>query len=556
MTNLHQFQQFVTAQQRVTCQVQLRGAVCWASPGGGRIVLQDDSGAAVVETDPQGPVVRPGDVVTLEGSCTGMDEGGCFSLVKTLVVSNDRNLAWRQKSGEVFLNQGKNPFRVAWFNRENKGTLKVFYEGPGFTRQPIPDAVLFQSALRSGTAMPVLSSGVRWRSYEGTWLQLPPFDRLRPSNEGDAANFDLGVRSRQNFVALGFEGWLEASQPGVYKFTVGSAGGSQLSIGLPRLQVVASASLPVPQPVKLGQILTAPSAGFWAELEGRVDFLSRGEAGEMTLALSSTTGRLRAEIADGARVSAELKPGSRVRLRGVCWSALTLDEQRIPGVFWSPDSEHVELLASGPWLPAGGAEKEPGHLPVLTAITQIKLLKREEAMRGYPVKIRGVITWSSKMEGVVLQDAGAGIFVEGLTVEDSYHLRLGEYWEVEGVTVAMFSPLVRARRAVRLGHGVMPEPVQPTRDQLMNGSLDTHYVELRGIATAVESNRVTLLTSAGKIQAHLSETAPGEIQRHEGALVRIRGCLWAVKDEVTHVFKPGEGGCRVFRVSGHGKLRG
>ena len=502
-------------------------------------MLQDDSGAAVVETDPQGPVVHGGDVVALEGSCTGIGGGEGFSIGNTLVVNNDRIHPWQERSGEVFLNQGKHPLRLAWFNRTNTEALQVFYEGPGLARQPIPDAALSQGGLRAGDVTPALSPGVRWHSYEGKWWQVPAFARLRPCKEGTAANFDLDVRSRQEFVALCFEGWLEVPQAGVYRFTTGSSGGSQLSIGLPRLKVLGRAPLPAAQRVKLGQILTAEPAGFWGEVEGQVDFLSRGEAGGLTLALSSATGRLRVEIADGARVSLELTPGSRVRLRGVCWSASTLDEQRIPGVFWAPDSEHLELLALAPRPPAGGTETESGHLPMLTSIAEIKHLRREEAMRGYPVTIRGVITWSDRT-AVVLQDMTSGIFVDEVEVNDSYHLRLGEYWEVEGVTMAQFSPMVRARRAVRLGRGVMPEPVQPTWDQLMNGSLDTHYVELRGIATAVESNRVTLLTSGGKIQAQLSETAPGNIQQHEGALVRIRGCLWAVKDEVTHVVKLGE----------------
>jgi signal transduction histidine kinase len=539
VTNLHQFQQLAAAQQRFTSQVRLRGVICWASPGRNRVVLQDESGAAVVEADPQGPAARGGDVVTVEGMCTGVGGGEGFSIGKTLVVNNDRIRPWQEKSGEVFLNQGKHPFRVAWFNRTNTEALRVSCEGPGIARQAIPDAVLFQSALRAGEATPALSPGVRWRSYEGKWWQLPAFDRLRPCREGIAANFDPGVRSRDAFVALCFDGWLAVAQAGVYTFTVGSAGGSQLYIGLPQLKVVGSGALPAARRVKLGQILTAEPAGFWAEVEGQVDFLSRGESGELTLALSSGTGRLRVEIADAARASPELMPGSRVRLHGVCWSASTLDEQRIPGVFWVSDSEHVEVLATVPRPPVDGTETESGQLPVLTTIVEIKHLKREEAMRGYPVKIRGVITWSDRT-AVVLQDTTSGIFVDEVEVNDSYHLRLGEHWEVEGVTVAQFSPMVRARRAVRLGRGVMPEPVQPTWDQLMNGSLDAHYVELRGIATAVESNRVTLLTSGGKIQAQLSETAPEQIQPHAGALIRVRGCLWAVKDEVTHVFKIGE----------------
>ncbi len=525
MTNLHQFHQLTAAEQRATAQVRLRGVVCWTSPARDHVVLQDDSGVAVMEADPQGPVVREGDVVTVEGSCTAIGGGEGFSLGPTLVVNNDRIHPRREISGEVFLSKGKHPFRVAWFNRTNADTLEVCYAGPGLPRRPIPDAAL--------------APGLRWRSYEGRWWQVPAFDRLRPCKEGTAANFDLGVRSRDEFVALCFDGRLDVPQAGLYQFTTASAGGSQLFIGLPQLKVVGHAPPPAPRQVGLGQILTAAPAGFWAEAEGKVDFLSQRPGGGVTLALSSGTGRLGAEIAQGEPMPPGLVPGSRVRLKGVCWSASTLEEQTIPGLFWVPDLEHVAVLAPAPRPAAGTTEADAAQRPVLTTVAEIKHLKREEAMRGYPVRIRGVVTWSDRT-AVVLQDATSGIFVDEVELDDSYHLRLGEDWEVEGVTVAQFSPMVHARRVARFGRGVMPEPVQPTWDQLINGSLDTHYVELRGVATAVASNRVTLLTSGGKIQAQLPETPPEEIQPHEGALIRIRGCLWAVKDEVTHVVRIGE----------------
>ncbi len=539
VTNLHDFQQMAAVEQRVTAAVKLRGVVCWASPGRDQVVFQDDSGVALLEVDPQGPAIRRGDVVTVEGNCTGIGGGEGFRIGKALVVNNDRLHPWQERSGEVLLSQGRHPFQVGWFGRGGTNALRVFIAGPGLPRQEIPESALFQAAVSSGEVSPVLSPGVRWRSYEGAWWQIPDFDRLRPSKEGIASKLDLAVRSRDEYVAVSFDGWLEAFQAGVYTFTTASAGGSHLFVGLPQVQVVGKMAQPAARRVSLGQVLPPEPAGFWAEVEGTVDFLSRQEVGGFNLAVSSGTGRLRVRIADGTDASPELAPGSRIRLTGVGWSASTLDEQRIAGVFWVPDAQHIEVLAGAPQPPVGGAEMESSQLPTLTRVAEVKHLKREEAMRGYPVRVRGVVTWSDR-SAVVLQDTTSGIFVDQVDLDDSYHLRLGELWEVEGVTVAQFSPMILAKRVTQLGRGVMPEPVQPTWDQLMNGSLDTHYVELRGIATAVESNRVTLLTSGGKIQAQLSETPPAEIQRHEGALVRIRGCLWAVKDEVTHVFRIGE----------------
>lgn len=548
VTNLHQFQRLAAVAQRVTAPVQLRGVVCWIAPGGDLIVLQDASGAALLEADPFGPVLHPGDVVAVEGLTTGTEGVDGFRMGKTLVVNNDRIRAWQESSGAVFLNPGSHPFRVGWFGRGGTNALRVQYAGPGLEQQVIPNSALSHLSDAPAAAPRTLAPGVRWRSFLGAWWQMPEFDRLRPHEQGVVGNFDLGVRSRDEYVALCYDGWLEVSKAGVYTFTVASAGGSQLRIGLPQVAVVGHAALPAPQRVGLGQILAPEPAGFWAEAEGRVDYVSRRADGGATLTLRSDTGMLRAEVIAGSGVWPEGMSYSRVRLTGICWSAATLDDQHIPGVLWVPGPEQIQILAEAPRTFADDVGREPDQPPATASITTIKHLKREAAMQGYPVKIRGVVTWAERT-AVVVQDSTAGIFVDEVEVNDSCHDRLGEHWEVEGITVAQFSPMIRARRVQRLGRGVLPEPARPTWDQLMNGSLDTHYVELRGVATAVESNRVTLLTGGGKVQAHLPDTSVEDLRSHEGALIRIRGCLWAVKDEVTHVFKIGEVQIRAARIN-------
>lgn len=177
--------------------------------------------------------------------------------------------------------------------------------------------------------------------------------------------------------------------------------------------------------------------------------------------------------------------------------------------------------------------------PLLTTVEEIKRLKHDQALRGYPVHVRGVITWSAG-SAVVIQDTTAGIFVSEVPVADADGLREGEYWDIQGITAAQFSPMILARKVLRLGLGTLPEPLRPTWDQLINGSLDTQYVEVKGIVTAVRSNLVTLLTHGGTIQLDLPEKSPQELTPYEGTLVRVRGCLWAVKDNTTHVFKIGE----------------
>jgi signal transduction histidine kinase len=178
-------------------------------------------------------------------------------------------------------------------------------------------------------------------------------------------------------------------------------------------------------------------------------------------------------------------------------------------------------------------------LPILTTAEAIKRLQRDEALRGYPVKLQGVVTWVGG-SGFVIQDSTMGIFSEAVSSESAQGVHAGEYLEVEGVTTAQFSPMVLARRIVHMGLGTFPDPIRPTWDQLMNGTLDTQYAEIQGIVTAVEGRTMTLLTHDGKLQVDLPEQQNNELRGYADALIRLRGCLWAVKDEDTHKLVPGE----------------
>jgi signal transduction histidine kinase len=93
-----------------------------------------------------------------------------------------------------------------------------------------------------------------------------------------------------------------------------------------------------------------------------------------------------------------------------------------------------------------------------------------------------------------------------------------------------------------LGGGDLPEPVAPSWHQLMNGSLDAQYVEIQGILTSVQTNGVILLTPDGRIETDIRAVGfeLKDLARHEDALIRVRGCLFATWDYVTHRVKVGE----------------
>jgi signal transduction histidine kinase len=219
-----------------------------------------------------------------------------------------------------------------------------------------------------------------------------------------------------------------------------------------------------------------------------------------------------------------------------------------------PDGTQIEAL--GRWsrngtnvlLRGGFCREIPAvpSLPLLTTVDQVKRLSRAEAERGYPVKIRGVVT-TILDSGFFIQDATWGIYARWWPPAETEPPRVGDYWEVEGTTFVEFAPNIRVRRASRLGVGTLPEPLHPTWDQLINGSLDTQFVEVQGVVTAVESDVLSILTPAGKIRLHLDELDPQTLRHYENARIRVRGCVIPERDTLTQQVELGQ--IRLVNVS-------
>ncbi len=177
---------------------------------------------------------------------------------------------------------------------------------------------------------------------------------------------------------------------------------------------------------------------------------------------------------------------------------------------------------------------------VLTNAGQVHWLTRQEAADGQHAILRGVITCAlPEIQAAVIQDATGGIYVDRWDPSLAGPPQVGELVEVEGLTdPGDFAPRVHAVRITRLGTGELPPPAHPYWDQLINGSLDTQFVEIQGVVIAVSTNGVTLLTHGGKINVLLFGTDGGTNgiawNQYMDALIRLRGCLFASWDAATH----------------------
>ncbi|MGB6473922.1 MAG: sensor histidine kinase [Candidatus Sulfotelmatobacter sp.] len=151
----------------------------------------------------------------------------------------------------------------------------------------------------------------------------------------------------------------------------------------------------------------------------------------------------------------------------------------------------VLVLVAGAFSVRVGAQVLPAAklLPTLTHADQIRRLSPEQASLGYPVLVRGVITMDAPAPDFFVQDATAGIYVEGSVSPRFPHL-LSQFVEVEGVTgPGKFAPVIRETKMRVLGSGVLPKPQLFPFSELADGQHDSQWAQVRGIVRSAAVDR-------------------------------------------------------------------
>ena len=543
VTNLQQLHQLVAGETPVPCGVRLEGVVCAVAPAPGMVVVRDDSGVELLRLEAQGRRLEPGQRLRLTGD-------GCELLRRQLgveirrrpQVNNDGLHGMVEVASPlVRLAAGPQPIRLEWFNSKGALGLEVRYEGPGLPRSLIPPEALQRIEVDRVSGATRIVAGLDYAFYQGAWIRLPDFGSLVPDRTGVVTNFDLGVRSQDDDIGFVFSGLLQVPRDGEYRFFVQSDDGSRWFVGPPLPELVLLApGLPVAaRRIEIGQRLEANAPNQWAAVEGTANFVGEGLGG-LDLELGSGSGLMQVHVADATGITPSSLLRQRLRVTGICPASPAAEEHGVC-LMVTAGAKEIEILPGSE--PAALEPDKASALPRLTTAEQVQRLSRAEAERGYPVTIQGVVTCVAPWfyYGTVLQDETRGIFASYQALSNSPAPLLGERWEIEGVTEAgSFAPMVQARRMRFLCQDLLPRPVQPTWDQLINGSLDTQYIQLRGLVTETHDDLLSLLTQWGKIQVRVVNPNPLSLRQYENTVVRVRGCLLALWDADTHQLKIGE----------------
>jgi diguanylate cyclase (GGDEF)-like protein len=177
---------------------------------------------------------------------------------------------------------------------------------------------------------------------------------------------------------------------------------------------------------------------------------------------------------------------------------------------------------------------QTSSLPTLTTIQAVHLLRASDAARGYPVHVRGVVTYYDpylnhpRAPVLMVTDSTATIYV-GLPGETSLPLAAGTVLDVRGISSpGDFAPSIIHAQVQIVGQAPLPaHALKRTLAHLLTGSDDAQWSEMEGVIQSVEEsgNNVTLKLNVG--DGEMAATTVKEPGANYAGLidarVRIRG---------------------------------
>ncbi len=181
-------------------------------------------------------------------------------------------------------------------------------------------------------------------------------------------------------------------------------------------------------------------------------------------------------------------------------------------------------------------------LPLLTDIKAIRALSQAEAARGYPVRIRGVITHFDELQSntLFIFDGTSGQFIQppdnGSLVAWG-PIRTGDTVEITGRTVrGGFAPNVAPDNIRDLGVVERPTPLRVPYASLLTGRHDCEFVEVAGVIrrawlSSGDSHIMfadLALEDGVVVRAAFWDHHTGDLDRFIDARVRVRGNIGAI----------------------------
>ncbi|HWX23004.1 MAG TPA: HAMP domain-containing sensor histidine kinase [Candidatus Binatia bacterium] len=288
--------------------------------------------------------------------------------------------------------------------------------------------------------------------------------------------------------------------------------------GLDEIAILEPSNLnPARVPVVSIDSLLNRELGTWTNSMDHINgVVSSYKPGEY-IEVKDPTGVIRAKVVQITRVQLE----DRVDL----WGFFTVQGNEpvlADGYFEALRDPLKNTAGSFSGTPAGGTNTGPE----LQHAADILALTKEKAAWHLPVRLHGVITYADpEWHNMFFHDGSADIYAE-TTQSD---VRAGQWVELTGRTSrGGFAPEVTNAAVTVLGITNLPVPARVDLEDLANGTLDAHWVQLEGVVRRVTEEwshvNLNVMTRQGRFRVILPNFSNQPPPTHlVDALVSVQG---------------------------------
>ena len=293
--------------------------------------------------------------------------------------------------------------------------------------------------------------------------------------------------------------------------------------------IQAQRALPITPVIDL-TVAPQPSQEQLSRVLGSV--VSQSPGGFLVVRDNSGSVRVNCNTTNFFRVGSPVEAFGYVALLG---GALVLNDAAVL-------APNVPLEAQGSGSATVIALAADKSLPELRQIAQIRNLSATEAARGYPVKIRGVLTYvDAHNSDVFIQDSSGGIFVDSNRKQFESFPEASQHVEITGFTgPGDYAPVIEAEHLRELGGATLPNPKSAIVQALMTGAEDSQWIALNGVVrsqTVVDDATLLSLATGNSVIAVMvpdmtNHPAP---RNFVDAWVEVRGVCATVFDKRRHL---------------------
>jgi two-component sensor histidine kinase len=274
----------------------------------------------------------------------------------------------------------------------------------------------------------------------------------------------LIVQENGHCVAVDAAGVDPALSPGeqvrVSGFTAFERNGPM--IVLPRIARLPARGTRTWQPANAAAPLLPAEGLACLEIQAQVRGARQLDSEHLQLVVDAAGHEIEGIVMDIAN-SALLREGDTVMLRGPVESIHAGEGARLRWRIYLQGAGAFERLDGAPPPPPPRSTGHHAGTAPLTGLLQVKMLSAEEAGRGLPVRVRGVVTGASARasngaQELILQDSDCGLYATTETPTEA--ARFGALVELEGRTApGAFAPIIVYSALRVVGDGPLPRPL-------------------------------------------------------------------------------------------------